>query len=58
MCEKGLEHLDSVNFDKMNNDAMEEWHSLWDSAVLDGDSLHGGSAINGWGLGLETSSLI
>ena len=33
MCEKGLDHLDWVNFDEKNNVVMEEWHLLWDNAI-------------------------
>ena len=29
-----------------------------DNAVLDGDTLHGSSVINGWGLGFGSSFLI
>ena len=46
MCEKGLEHVDWVNFDQINSVVMEEWHSLRDNAVLVGDSLHGSSDLN------------
>ena len=35
-CEKGLEHEDWVNFDQINSDVMEDWHSWWDNAVLEG----------------------
>ena len=51
MCEKGLVHVDWVNFDQINSVVMEEWHSWWDSAVLEGDGLHGGSDLIEWGQG-------
>ena len=38
-CEKGLDHFDWVNLDQINSDVMEEWSSMRDSAVLDGDAL-------------------
>ena len=47
-----------VNFDQINGVAMEEWHSMRDNAVLDGDTLHGSSVINGWGLWFGSSYLI
>ena len=50
MCEQGQKHVDKVNFDQINNVVMEEWHSMRDNTVLDGDTLHGSSVINGWGL--------
>ena len=51
MCEKGLENVDWVNFDQINSVVMEEWHPLWDNAVLEGDSMHGSSGFNEWGQG-------
>ena len=57
-CEKGLEHLEWVNFDQINNVVMEEWPSMKDNAFLDGDALHGSSVINEWGLGFGSSHLI
>ena len=57
-CEKGLEHLDWVNFDQINNVVMEEWQSMRDITVLDGDTLHGSRVINEWGLGFGSSYLI
>ena len=51
MCEKVLEHLDWVNFDQIYSTVMEEWHSLWDNVVLEGDSMHGSSGFNEWGQG-------
>ena len=51
MYEKGLEHVDWVNFDQINNAVMEGWHSLWNNAVLEGDSMHGSSGFNEWGQG-------
>ena len=58
MCEKGLDHLDWVNLDQINNAVMEEWSSMRDNTVLDGDSLCESSAIIGWGLGFASSYLI
>ena len=57
-CEKGLDHFDWVNLDQINNAVMEEWSSMKDNAVLDGDALCGSSAFIGWGLGFESSYLI
>ena len=51
MCGKGLEHVDWINFDQINNGVMEEWHSLWDNVVLEGDSMHGSSGFNERGQG-------
>jgi len=51
MCEKELEHVYWVNFDQINNVVMEEWHSLWNNVVLEGDSMHGSSGFNEWGQG-------
>ena len=51
MCEKGLEHIDWVNFDQINNVVMEERHSLWDNVVLEGDIVHRDSGFNEWGQG-------
>ena len=46
-----MEHIECVNFDQINNVFMEEGHSLWDNAVLEGDSMHGSSDFNEWGQG-------
>ena len=51
VCEKGLEHIDWVNFDQINNVVMEKWHSLWDNVVLEGDSINGSSGFNEWDQG-------
>ena len=37
---------------------MEEWHSMRDNTILDGDTLHGSSVINEWGLGFGSSDLM
>ena len=51
MCEKELKHVDWVNFDQINNVVMEEWNSLWDNKVLEGESMHGSHDLNEWGQG-------
>ena len=53
-----MEHLDWVNFDQINNVGMEELSLMKDNVVLDGDDLHGSSAIIGWGLGFARSYFI
>jgi len=42
--------MDWVKFDQINSVVMEEWHSMRDNTVLDGD--------NGWGLGFGSSFII
>ena len=47
-CEKGLDHLDWVNLDQINNIVMEEWELMRDNATLDGYALSECSDIFGW----------
>ena len=57
-CEKGLDHFDWVNLDQINNVVMEEWSSMRDNTVLDGDALCECSDFFGWVLGFTSSYLI
>ena len=52
---KGLDHFDQVNLDQINSGVMEEWSSMRDNEVLDGDALSECSDIFGWGLGFASS---
>ena len=38
-CEQGLDHFDWVKLDQINNTVMEEWSSMRDTVVLDGNAL-------------------
>ena len=48
-----MDHFDWVNLDQINNAVMEEWSSMRDNAILDGDALCECSDIFGWGLGFS-----
>ena len=52
---KGLDHFEWVNLDQIYNVVMNEWPSMRDNAVLDGDALCECSDIFGWGLAFENS---
>ena len=52
---KGIDHVDWANLDQIYNAVMEEWPSMRDNVVLDGDDLCECSDIFGWGLGFASS---